>query len=258
MSVDLFDWRNTVASEAGPPDPLARLVILTVSLRMKPDRTYAWPSQVTVADQTALSERTVRKYLDKAVESGWLKRSRRGTERAGWVYQYELSLPERPVTHAERPVTHARKTGNSYRRIQPRIQPKNTSAHCTHTERFDEFWQAYPRKVNKKRTQYIWQSRKLNRIADRIIANVRAKARQDPQWQDPQYIPYPSTYLNGERWEDELTGGAGKLSEAEQLLAMAERGELNVARGDGESEEQYVSRLTAANVERIRRGGLVH
>jgi hypothetical protein len=35
-------------------------------------------------------------------------------------------------------------------------------------------------------------------------AIMNALDRQIPTWKDPKYIPYPSTWLNGERWNDEI------------------------------------------------------
>ncbi|MEL6703054.1 MAG: hypothetical protein AAFP15_02095 [Bacteroidota bacterium] len=41
-------------------------------------------------------------------------------------------------------------------------------------------------------------------LAARIIADVSERLRRGRQWQTRQFIPYPATYLNGDRWEDEI------------------------------------------------------
>jgi len=71
---------------------------------------------------------------------------------------------------------------------------------------FEEFWSVYPRKAGKKRARELWY--KLNPSSETlalILASV-GKARGTPQWRekDGQYIPHPSTYLNQERWNDEV------------------------------------------------------
>jgi hypothetical protein len=69
-------------------------------------------------------------------------------------------------------------------------------------ECFDEFWKAYPRKVKKKESKRIWNRDKLDNKIDDILKDLSARPIQDQQWVDG-YIPHPSTYLNGELWEDE-------------------------------------------------------
>ena len=76
----------------------------------------------------------------------------------------------------------------------------------THSEGFDVFWKTYPRKTAKGDAERAWL--KLNPTVEfqkKIIAAVE-KAKQSEQWQRDagRFIPYPATYLNGKRWEDEV------------------------------------------------------
>ena len=71
------------------------------------------------------------------------------------------------------------------------------------TARFEDFWKAYPKKRKKKTAKEIWRRKKLDRLADQLIADVGKRQAQDTQWKEG-YIPDPTTYLNQERWEDEL------------------------------------------------------
>ena len=64
---------------------------------------------------------------------------------------------------------------------------------------FVDFWQAYPRKVGKgaARPAFIKAMRKTS-------LDVILNALVHTQWPaDPQYIPYPATWLNRESWDDE-------------------------------------------------------
>lgn len=70
---------------------------------------------------------------------------------------------------------------------------------------FDRFWQAYPRKRNKIRSQKIWIRKKLDSKAEKIIQDVEQRINNDQAWKDEQFIPHPSTYLLNERWEDDIT-----------------------------------------------------
>lgn len=69
---------------------------------------------------------------------------------------------------------------------------------------FSRFWQAYPRKVGKADCVKIWKRKGLEKIAGKIIDSVQYHKDNDSTWENTQYIPYPSTYLNQGRWEDEL------------------------------------------------------
>lgn len=64
---------------------------------------------------------------------------------------------------------------------------------------FATFWDLYPRKLDKKKSKsaFLRLSKKKQQLA---IDDL--KTRFDNA--DPKFIPYPTTYLNGERWTDEL------------------------------------------------------
>jgi pyocin large subunit-like protein len=78
-------------------------------------------------------------------------------------------------------------------------------------DRFDEFWSSYPRKIgDKKAARRHWVKQRLDRLADVILLAVNERAANDPRWADLQFVPYPTTYLRGERWNDEWrTTGTG-------------------------------------------------
>lgn len=71
---------------------------------------------------------------------------------------------------------------------------------------FDRFWQAYPRKTAKPQAAKAFaRLRPDEPLLSRMLAAL-ALQRQSTQWQrdDGQFIPHPSTWINGRRWEDEL------------------------------------------------------
>ena len=71
--------------------------------------------------------------------------------------------------------------------------------------RFSDFWSAYPKKVAKPDAERAWN--KLNAdddLVERIIEDVdRRKTGSEWNKDNGRYIPYPATYLNQHRWEDE-------------------------------------------------------
>lgn len=76
-------------------------------------------------------------------------------------------------------------------------------------EKFVEFWEAWPKKLDKKPAHRAWTAAvRAGADADQIIAFVRLQAQA---WQsmrkDPQYIPYPATWLRKERFTGPLDAG---------------------------------------------------
>ena len=72
--------------------------------------------------------------------------------------------------------------------------------------RWLKFWSAYPKKIGKGAAFKAWKKIKPDtELGTRIVDSVLAHA-DLPAWKKDggQYIPHPSTYLNQERWEDEL------------------------------------------------------
>ena len=74
-------------------------------------------------------------------------------------------------------------------------------------EEFEEFWKVYPKKVAKADARKAWQQTKTVRPElSKLIMAIQSHCRTE-QWMrnSGAFIPYPATWLRGERWEDELT-----------------------------------------------------
>jgi hypothetical protein len=86
---------------------------------------------------------------------------------------------------------------------------------------FDKFWMVYPRKVNKGLAMKAWEKAASKAAPALIIAAVEAwKVSKD--FPDPDFIPHPSSWLNGERWSDELSDKKQVVTQAEREAFMAE------------------------------------
>ena len=68
---------------------------------------------------------------------------------------------------------------------------------------FSSFWSAYPRKVGKAAAQKAYAKAIRKALPETILARLEAwKASKD--FPLPDFVPHASTWLNGERWLDEL------------------------------------------------------
>ena len=70
---------------------------------------------------------------------------------------------------------------------------------------FELFWANYPRKQKKKETYDWFKKNKPNEEFVNYLIECVKKQSMSKQWSKGQFIPLPSTWLNGKRWEDELT-----------------------------------------------------
>ena len=113
---------------------------------------------------------------------------------------------------------------------------------------FEEFWKLYPRKVSKRVAQKIWE----RMTKDEQEAAFEALPVHIKYWKlketDLDFIPHASTWLNQERFEDELDMTV--KSERPKLpwyssdqLTMEHGQKLGIAARPGESMQQYRARL---------------
>lgn len=70
--------------------------------------------------------------------------------------------------------------------------------------RFSEFWSVYPCKDARAPAEKAWAKKRLDAIADKIIADVVARAAGHDRWLSG-FVPNGTTYLNQERWNDPIT-----------------------------------------------------
>ena len=85
--------------------------------------------------------------------------------------------------------------------------PKN-SERSEAKKGFEEFWKAYPKKTAKKNAFNAWVKIKPDGELLKTILSALEQQKKSDQWQRErgQFIPYPATWLNGRRWEDECSG----------------------------------------------------
>ena len=87
---------------------------------------------------------------------------------------------------------------------ESRIRIQNPESENNAREDFEKFWSAYPRKAGSK--QKAFESFKKAGVSLEILLAAIESQKQSAQWckDDGQFIPHPTTWLNGKRWEDQL------------------------------------------------------
>jgi len=101
--------------------------------------------------------------------------------------------------------THNNKNINNKKKNKDKSYSASDEARPQKKSRFNEFKIIYPNQRDMYKAEKIWIKNKLDGIADIILADLKNRMANDSQWQDKKFIPHASTYLNGRRWEDEIS-----------------------------------------------------
>lgn len=94
---------------------------------------------------------------------------------------------------------------------------------------FESFWDAYPTKVGKKPCQEKWKQKRLDNHIEEILEKVNQQIQFDDKWQRG-YIPNPITYLNQERWKDEVLVSKEEQERIKKEIAKKKSDEMAAAR----------------------------
>lgn len=119
-----------------------------------------------------------------------------------WLYQDELN----DSTGARGNPTSPRRdsvagTGEQGNRGTGEVETCAAPQRDTDPPRFEEFWQAYPRRRDRRKAVKAFTAAVKRASADQIIDGARRYA-EDPNRQE-QYTKYPEGWLNGDGWMDE-------------------------------------------------------
>lgn len=156
-----------------------------------------------------LGERQIDTAFSKLLSAGLITSGRfnkRAWDRTLWYTLTEEGRRRLDVSHSD-VLSHSIATfcGNGDRRnvsLQGSEMQQPIPHNYSIETQFNLFWSAYPRKEGKKAALRAFS--KLDSSVWPLLIPAVEKHKQRPQWQNRQYIPLPATWLNGERWEDEV------------------------------------------------------
>ena len=189
------------------------------------DEGYCYASNQYFADLFELTTRTVSDLVAKLQDRGHISVVIRHNDK-GKVVRREIrctvslrhAQPVEEIFHTPRKnlpggieenfqYTNTSNTNlNIPRDAQVAVSGGNEQGQATAPDPFDVFWAAYPLKKSKKDARKAFA--KVKAPLDMLLAALE-RQKKTPDWTKDggRYIPYASTWLNGERWEDEVQGG---------------------------------------------------
>lgn len=149
--------------------------------------------------------------LDVLHEAGLVVRYEVGGRQVLQIVEFEKGQPnlhKRTGSQFPEPSGYFPEFPSELKRTEPNSTQQNRTAHGA--EAFEAFWSAYPKKKSKADAEKAW--RKLApspELCQRIHASIAAQLGSEDWRKDAgKYIPYPASWLNGRRWEDEAPAPA--------------------------------------------------
>lgn len=207
-------------------NPTAKVVLLAIA-RYANGAGEAYPSQRRLTDDTCISERTVRSCVHWLEEHGFITIT--VMPNGSNLYTITSMMEEHMQDNEDGPANIADEVDSNITRLditKKRIANYTTtsaakSAHPLDTPFFLAFWQAYPRRIGKGDARAAFTKAATRNDPNLIVQAALAYAKHVAEaGTEQKFIPHASTWLNGERWEDDL--------EAEKVERKSKTGWGNV------------------------------
>ena len=179
-----------------------KLVLLMLANHCNDHTRQCNPSQKLLAEECSMGLSTLKGHINALEEAGYLETVNVFKDNAQKPNQYLLkftsspNLATPPSGSGYPPSQNLATEPEVKTRIEPVVQKNNY---------FDEFWKAYPRKTNKGFARKVFEKLKVDdAMLTKMIQAIYVQNKNVWKDKDQQYIPHPSTWLNGERWDDEV------------------------------------------------------
>lgn len=199
--------------------PSEKLLLLALA-NYADERMQCWPSQRRLAEDTCLTDRTVRALLTELEDRGFLSRERRerddgsrATDRITLHFHgivpassdAQISGGAEIISGGVRKqLPGGAEMVSGLTTFEPSIETPTEPQRAAEPPGFAEWWEAYPRKTAKGAARSAYRSA-LKKAKPEVLLASLAAARFS---QEAKFIPHPATWLNQERWLDEPAGGS--------------------------------------------------
>jgi hypothetical protein len=200
MSIQVMNavWRHSKSKGR------ARLVLLSIADHQ--GEIGAWPSIETLAKMVNSSPRSVQRDIQELINLGELQVDFRSAPTSGpykanryWVKVSGVTTEVTEVTNTASEVTDSESgvtdsasevTAGGVLTLNRTItKPLKETA-----EKFDEFWNLYPKKIAKADALKAWKVATKKKTADELLKLTKAYA--EGKLPEDKYIPYPASWLN--------------------------------------------------------------
>lgn len=171
-----------------------------------------WATNDYFAKLYGVTKKSISVWLSQLINAGYVK--------SKIIYKGDSKEVESRLLSIEEKVnTYGRKSNDPMEEnfsdpMEEKVKDNNTSntniineyKKEIYKEKFEKFWKLYPRKVNKFKTEEWF---KKNNPGDKLFDVMMKRLQRynlSEEWakENGKYIPYPTTWLNQKRWEDDV------------------------------------------------------
>ena len=193
-----------------------KAILMYMADKASDDGSGIWVIKSNMAADLEMTDRAVRIHIKDMIAMGIVSESGQRQCRSGYTIDYSINLniihalqPTRSTPERDSPLndiqphpcmtfTPTPERGSDKPSIEPPLEPS-----LLNIKYFDEFYSEYPRKVGKGAARKAWAKAIKKADVHYIISSATCYAKTIVGT-DQTFVPHPATWLNQERWEDEL------------------------------------------------------
>lgn len=184
-------------------------------------------SRKTISERTGVQESKVERILKMLESEQQIKQQGMSKFRLISIVNWETYQGDEQQSEQQ---MNSRRTASEQQMntLEEGKNPKEKIKSPLADEAFDLFWKLYPNKTAKEKARKSWE--KIGAELHPEIMAALGKQAASHAWtkDDGQFVPHPTTWLNGKRWQDEIKGAPSGAN----------------SRHSGFSERDYTSGLT--------------
>lgn len=160
----------------------------------------------SIAGLSAINQegiKAIRSALQELENFGYLVRTRTQLENGQFDYIYDIYEMPKPYDRKRYTVNGNAENCTQYNKDKTNKEINNNidSKEENIKRMFDEFWNLYPRKVDKQGSYKAYKNIKhLDEEHPKILDSIET-LKKSRQWQTMEYIPHPTTFIHQRRWE---------------------------------------------------------
>lgn len=201
MSLDALTWAFKL--EVRPS--MAKFVLVALA-DYASDKDMAFPSIETISNKTCMNRKTVIGHLDWLESKGLIRDTGKRVGATQQVKVFQLNCTKSGTV----PISESNGTKSGVERYQKRDTEPSVNLRSEPPEGFEAFWKAYPNKDAKKSA--VKAFRKVRKEIQPAIMIALENHKRSEKWQKDSgaFVPHAATWLNGERWQDEVKSSSAQ------------------------------------------------
>lgn len=183
---------------------------------------FCWATNEYFANLYGVSKTTISSLIKELVDNNYIHSEIIYKEGTKEILNRYLKIVKDPIKEIlNTPIKENLKENNTYINNTSNKENINNNKLLFIKEKyFNEFWNLYPRKVEKKDCKDLFYKLNFNEEKYQIIINQLKRFKDTSDWkkQDGKFIPYPKRWLSKKRWEDEFETDTEKEERIEREI----------------------------------------